>query len=216
MKIRKLIGLAIFPLAAFLYTSCSKNTEDNKPATGDPLPAVEIRELPADPATRDLNDGHLIGEDNRYTFFRFSDSTIVLADSIVTPRTDSATTKWDIAFRGTSILLNSGASGPGTVEGQVVKSTFEDLAEAPKTGYEKDTETGNVFSSWYNYNPQTHVITPIPGYILVIHTNDGKYVKMEILSYYKGLPAHPSVQSDQRYYTFRYVIQPDGSRSFEK
>jgi len=197
----------------FLFSACSKDgDEPAQPDEGKPLSSVLVKNLPADPSTRDLNDGTPIGADHRYTFFRFSDTTVVLYDSVETDRSDSASQKWDIAFRGTSIILNDGKNGPGAVEAQIVNQPLKELNEAPESGY----QTGDVFQSWYSYDPQKHVITPKPGYILVIHTNDDKYVKMQIVGYYKDMPEHPSVESNQRYYTFRYVIQQDGSRSFSK
>jgi hypothetical protein len=50
----------------------------------------------------------------------------------------------------------------------------------------------------------------------LIHTADGKYLKVQLLSYYTGAPAQPDLSSESRYYTFRYVIQPDGSTNFNE
>ncbi len=207
MKTKNIILATVAVAMVIFAASCSKNSKD-KPEPKEPLKVVLIKDLPADPVTRDVHDGHIIGNPtHQYTFFRFSDSSIV-------PHEDSATAKWDIGFHSTDIILNSGVSGPGKVEGQVVLSTLPDITKAPAKGYKQDTENGNVFSDWFNYNPQTHIITSKPGHIFIIHTNDGKYVKMEILSYYKGMPADPEFQTaHQRYYTFRYVIQQDGSRN---
>jgi len=51
--------------------------------------------------------------------------------------------------------------------------------------------------------------------VLVIRTHDGKYAKLEILSYYEN--AEPNATFDNyRYYTFDYVYQPnEGETSFE-
>lgn len=207
MNLRSVISFVVVSSFVVFAASCSKDKKDD-PKPKEPLQTVVIKDLPADPATRDEHDGHVIGGTNQYTFFRFSDSTIV-------PTADSASTKWDIGFRSTNIIINGGVNGPGKVEGQIVKNTLEDITEAPASGYETDTETGDVFGDWYNYNPQTHIITAKPGFIFIIHTNDGKYVKMEILSFYKGMPADPDYETaEQRYYTFRYVVQPDGTRNF--
>jgi hypothetical protein len=65
---------------------------------------------------------------------------------------------------------------------------------------------------WYNYNQTTNIISPIPGRVVLIKTADGKFAKMEILSYYKDAPAAPDATSPSRYFTFRYLYQPDGSR----
>ena len=67
---------------------------------------------------------------------------------------------------------------------------------------------------WYNYDPSTHSITPIPGRVLLIRTADGRFAKMSMVNYYKGLPEVPSFDSESRFITFDFVFQPDGSRSF--
>ena len=56
---------------------------------------------------------------------------------------------------------------------------------------------------------------PTAGKIIVAKTSDGRYAKMEILSYYKDAPATPTFNNEARYYTFRYVYQPNDTRSFE-
>jgi hypothetical protein len=54
----------------------------------------------------------------------------------------------------------------------------------------------------------------------VIRTANGKYAKVEILNYYKGGVTPDASASDddklkkQRYYKFRYIVQPDGTKTF--
>ena len=69
----------------------------------------------------------------------------------------------------------------------------------------------------HNSGPPTYIISPTPGKILVFKTRDGKYAKMEIVSYYQGAPETPQYGVDEsRYYTFNYVYQPnDGVTNFE-
>lgn len=205
MKFKNVILLACMVSAVVLASSCSKKKD--KPTPKEPLKTILVQDLPADPTTRDPTTGEVIGGTGKFTFFRFSDSSVVA-------HSDSATTKWDIGIHSTSIILNGGTSGPGNAEGQVVSSLLEDVTAAPESGYATDGSTGNVFAGWYTYNMTSHVVSPKPGNILIIHTNDGKYVKMEVLSYYKGAPAQPGSGNESGYYTFRYVIQPDGSRNF--
>ena len=206
MRFKNGILFALLGTAVLFSTSCSKD-DDDKPAPKDPLKTVVQKNLQADPVSRNPETGEVIGGTNAYTLFRFADSTIVA-------NSDSASDKWDIGFRGTSIILNGGISGPGAVEGQVLSNTFAAVTEAPETGYAADSESGNVFGEWYNYNMTDHTIHPKPGYVLVLHTADGKYVKVEIISYYEDAPAEPQAEDPSRYYTFRYVYQPDGSRNF--
>ena len=69
-------------------------------------------------------------------------------------------------------------------------------------------------------NGLKNLVTPIPGRVLVIRTASGKFAKIEILNYYKGgvTPAATASDNvkmkDQRYYTFRYSFQPNGTKSF--
>jgi hypothetical protein len=73
---------------------------------------------------------------------------------------------------------------------------------------------------WYVYDQLTSLITPLAGRVLVIRTASGKYAKVEIINYYKGGVTLPITASDsdklskQRYYTFRYAYQPNGSKTF--
>lgn len=143
-----------------------------------------------------------------------------LATGKEVPYTDSASTKWDIAVRGTDILVNGGTSGPGKGSAQVVDGLFTELAEAPAAGYKQDAATAKAIpkgtgKGWYNYNSTTHIITPIAGKVIMLQTADGKYAKMEVVSYYKDAPATPTTATPSGYYTFRYMYQPDGSRNLK-
>ena len=94
--------------------------------------------------------------------------------------------------------------------------TFFRTDNAP-TGYAIKTGSGN---GWYNYNGATQLVTPIPGRVLVIRTASGKYAAMEILNYYKGGVTPDASASDndklmkQRYYTFRFTYQSNGTKAF--
>lgn len=196
-------GFILF-LAVLLFASCSKENNSTQPQPTS-LRTQVIYDLPADTGKKGL-----------FTLFRFSDSTIV-------SNSDSNSTKWDIGFAGTTIITNSGVRGPGQ-GGAIVLSDvdFISVKEAPETGYKIENSLTNLAiptgsgNGWYNYNPQTHVVSPIPGRVLIIRTADGKYVKMQIISYWKGnpQPIDPFTHKE-RYYTFRYVYQPNGSRKFE-
>ena len=157
----------------------------------------------------------------RYQFFNFASAdTVAVADS--------ATVKWDVAFKGTTILVNGGgASGVSTVNAQVISETsFDGLTTAPATGYAADASSLKAIKTgsgngWYSYNSinnaPPHSITPIADRIIVIKLADGRYVKLQILNYYKGAPANVPVSGTVEYdgigsyYTFRYRISEAGS-----
>lgn len=179
-----------------------------------PVVAETVADLPADPTTgRDPETGAPISL-NRFTLFSLEDGAIVLA-SDETSRADSNSAQWDIGFRGTEIIANGGDSGPGEGGIQIVTGAFDEVVEAPADGYLDALPAGSE-SSWYNYDDATFTVTPIPGRVLVVRTAAGNYAKVRILSYYEGSPDPVDPFSDEsRYYTFEYVLQPDGSRSFE-
>ena len=145
-----------------------------------------------------------------YAFFN-------LATNKEVPYTDSASTKWDIAVRATTILVNGGTSGPGKGQAQVVEGLFSTLTSAPETGYQQDGATKAIPTGsgkgWYNYDATTHLISPIAGKVIMLRTATGNYAKLEVVSYYKDAPATPAATSPSGYYTFRYLYQPDGSRN---
>jgi hypothetical protein len=127
--------------------------------------------------------------------------------------------------------VNSGKSGPGTAAAQIVSTGFDDLLEAPADGYVTDGDSYAIptgaNNGWYTYTgaapsgPQ-HAILPIAGKTIVVKTANGKYAKIQVLSYYKGNPNTSTVDFADLskrplggYYTIRYMIQADGSRKLE-
>ena len=132
--------------------------------------------------------------------------------------------EWDVAFRGTSIIVNGGTSlgsadepeRTGDAGAYIFYGTMADMSAVETSLFSQDSSEGYAIATgsgngWYTYaGPPTHLINPTPGKILVFRTRDGKYAKMEILSYYLGAPENPDAMSDPgRYYTFNYVYQPN-------
>lgn len=151
-----------------------------------------------------------------FTKFSFSENAVVTNDN------------WDIAFRGTTIIVNGGTqigitdeptrTGIGAVS--MVTSTLDAVMAIPATStfaqdgnatYAIPTGSGN---GWYNYNSSNNIISPIAGKIFVVKTHDGKYAKFEILSYYQNAPANPDATSVGRYFTFNFVYQPNSITTF--
>jgi len=191
-------------------SGCDANgsTGDNG---GENTVSERVGDLAADPYVGFV-EGRPVGT-GRYTFFSLREDNEIAA-------ADSATTAWDIALQGTNILINGGTSGPGSGAAQVVNGIFEEIKEAPADGWSVDGSEGPAIApgsgnGWYNYNPTEMVITPIPGRVILVRTADGLYAKISIISYYEGAPDAPTSESTARYYTFDFVLQQDGSRSFE-
>lgn len=155
----------------------------------------------------------------RFTFFSLVNKSLV-------PSTDSASTKWDLAFRGTTLMINGGTSGPGSGGAYVFTGAFESLSVLPADSvFRVDNVpvlaiTTGSGKGWYTYDGMNNLITPVPGRILVIRTAQGKYAKVEILNYYrKGQTPASSDPDDiklknQRYYLFRYSYQGNGTTAF--
>ncbi|WP_430409035.1 HmuY family protein [Kordia sp.] len=144
--------------------------------------------------------------------------------NFATGEATTSNTEWDIAFRGTSIIINGGTSLGTTDEPErtgngavyIADGTMSSITEVQTENLLQDSSSSYAIPSgsgngWYNYaGAPTFLINPIPGKILVIRTHDGKYAKVEILSYYENAPDNPDAFADaSRYFTFSYVYQPN-------
>ena len=151
-------------------------------------------------------------------------SGVFLKFDFSTGTTTTSDTDWDIAFRGTSIIINGGVS-LGTIDEPsrtseaavyISSGTMASITDVDSSLFIQDSNSGYAITTgsgngWYTYaGPPTHLITPTPGKILVFKTRDGKYAKVEILSYYQNAPVNPDAFVDATpYFTFNYVYQPN-------
>jgi len=186
--------------------SCN-NDDDNRPVTV-PLTTKTFSNLYAP-----QSGGQGQPDGGAFTKFSFAQNAIVTDNS------------WDIAFRGTTIIVNGGSAigitdepaRTGVAAVSIVSNTLNAVTTIPTAStFKQDASNSYAIptgsgTGWYNYNSTTHLITPIAGKVFVIKTHNGKYAKMEILSYYKDAPSNPSVTSLTRYFTFKYVYQPNGT-----
>lgn len=217
--IKSLFFISLLAVSSIAFVRCSDDETTPKQVVSTTFP-----NLPADPGTGFNPDtGQPIGTTGKFTFFSFESGEIV-------PNADSATANWDLGFRATTIIVNSATSGPGTTQVQLVNGIFDELAEAPVDGYVSDNDPSPIAGApnanlaiptgsgngWYNASqgPPPTIITPIAGRLIVVKTSDGRYAKMEILSYYEDAPANPTGVEPARYYTFRYVYQPNATNTF--
>lgn len=197
--------------------ACSKSDT----TTVVPVTAITVRDLAADTVLGINTKTGMPYSAGKYTFYSLEKNAIV-------PNTDSASTKWDLAFASTRILTNGGTSGVGLGGAFVFTGLFDDL---------KTISTDSVFKTdnsaiatyaittgsgkgWYVYDQLTSLITPLAGRVLVIRTASGKYAKLEVINYYKGgvtlsiSATDADKLSKQRYYTFRFSYQPNGTKTF--
>jgi hypothetical protein len=214
MKTRSIIGSVL--AAVVLFQSCTKEETSSPRVT---LIEKIVKDVPADTVVGLVN-GRPTGV-NKYTLYSFENNAIV-------PNSDSNSTKWDIGFKDTKIIVNGGTSGPGQGGAFVYVGTFNDLTSVPADSTFKVDATPNFAitaannSGWYFYNAPVNLVTALPGRVLVFRTATGRYAKVEILNYYKGGTTPAATDPDavkiynQRYYTFKYSYQADGTTNFKQ
>ena len=198
--------LQLFGLFSMLIAVTACSDDDNN----EPLLAVEANTATNIFAPQTGGRGEPIG--GPFTKFSFATGAVTESE-----------TEWDIAFRGSTIAVNGGtATGTneepertGNAGAALVDGIFGEITSADGLTFSQDgtgafaIPTGSD-NGWYNYNPQTNLLVPIPGKVLVFRTHDGKFAKVEILSYYENAPANPDGFVDAaRYYTFSYVYNPN-------
>ncbi len=208
---KKFIKLfAFFALMSISIVACSDDDDDN---TTNPAKTMIEAKTVTNIETFKPAQGDTI------TYFSLRDNKVVAKSEI-------NATNWDIAFRRTSIYVNAPEMGTGNGGAFLMNGIFEDLEAVPNDSVFYTTNTLSVppipigsGKGWYNYDGAKLEITPRPGVFIVIRTADGKYAKLKILSYYKGYPDNiPSdvMQRTDKTYSFKYVYQADGSKSFLK
>lgn len=215
-SIKSILSLVVLVGVVIAFTGCTESE--------DPIPviATTFSNLAADPGTGfNPNTGQPTGLTRKFTLFSFKTGEIIA-------NTDSATNKWDLGFNGTTIIVNSATSGPGTSQAQIVNGIFDELTTAPADGYKSDNDPAPIAGApnanlviptgsgqgWYTYDGAAQVNRPTAGKVIVVKTSEGRYAKMEIISYYKDAPANPTSSNIARYYSFRYVYQPNDTRLF--
>lgn len=207
--------LLLLTLSNILF-SCTKD----ETTVALSVTAITVNNLPADTVLGINTTTGMPFSAGKYTFFSLERNAIV-------PNTDSASTQWDLALASNKILTNGGTSGKGLGGAFVYVGLFDDLKSIPSDSVFKTDNAPASFAvtfgsgkGWYVYDQLTSLITPLAGRVLVIRTASGKFAKVEIINYYKGGVTLPITASDsdklskQRYYTFRYAYQPNGSKTF--
>lgn len=222
MKIRIIATV----VATVFLASCTKDKVE-QPVIVDPGAfnvsisgkIATVSNLPADTIVGLAASGQPVGA-GKYSFFSLETNTWI-------GNADSATTKWDLAFAGTTIRVNNATSGPGSGGAFVYIGTFDALNTVPVDSIFKIDNHPTTYAiprgsgkGWYNYDGANNLLTPIPGRVMVIRTASGKYAKVEILNYYKGGVTPSATAPDnikineQRYYKFRYTYQGNGTKTF--
>ena len=118
----------------------------------------------------------------------------------------SSTDDWHIAFNSYNITFNTG------VQGLLLSDTsFTKFITAPTSGYSSTIDNG-LGTGCFDYNGTTHIVTPLPGKIVAIKLADGRYAKVELLSYYRHAPVNVGDSSyanvTSKRISFRYLVAP--------
>jgi hypothetical protein len=201
----KSIQKFIFTVVIFTFLFSCNNSDEPTPIV--PLEATLVEDLAAPNDLIDRTTGQII-EERPFQYFSLEENALV-----------SENQDWDLAFKGTTIRVNSAKN----VSAAIVSGIFEEITEVPASAlFTTDTETTFAIptgsgSGWYNYNSATFTVTPIPGRVILVKTTEKNYVKMEIISYYKGNPPVEQINpmtTPSAHYTFRYILQPNGSTRF--
>lgn len=204
-RIKTIMSIYLLITASIIFYSCSNSTVVEPPVITGDLAVRTIKNLPAN-----------ADSSNRFTYFRFSDSSVVTG-------VDTVNFKWDIAFKNTTIIINGSTPGGSGIRygsgGAIVyTASFDTISVVPALPFAVDTTASKLAitpgsgNGWYTYDFVNNIVNPILTRTLIIRTGDGKYAKVEILSYYKDSNPQPNPNPlNYRYYTFKYVYQPDGS-----
>ena len=145
-----------------------------------------------------------------------------------TPATITDSEKnWDIAFRGTMIIVNGGVkTGSGNEPERlqdvsisayidILNKNYDAVSVSPylenvenwdKAGQPK---IPNISGQGWFEDDGTY-ITPLKDKTIVLKTIDNYYVKIGMYSYYKdAAPPENSSKEDQGYYSFKYSFNPN-------
>lgn len=121
---------------------------------------------------------------------------------------ETPATGWDLAFRRYEIIANGGRGFLGRGGARDLGAiAFDAVKTVPTNGYAENEgrdPRNAALARWYAYGFFSHLLEP-KGHVWAIRTADGRYAKMEIVSYYCPGSRPGCV-------TLRYVFQGDGSR----
>lgn len=200
--------LALVALCLLTVAGCERvATEGFDPASATyrptpPRPVETVEHLTG--PTRYTIDAR---SENVWIYFDFSRGAVV---PVLDPKQDA----WDLAFKRYVMRTNGGRSNPAG-QGAVLKVQARDFAVVAQVPddveFQADVHPKNrlhpfnpVLEKWYNYSYLANVLAPKPE-VYVVRTQDGKYAKIRLLSYY-------CTGNVAGCMTFEYVYQGDGSR----
>lgn len=199
--------IIISVLLLVLLSACSQSLTgtEEEPVSNIDIQTIENLHAPSDRSNPEAFP---------YVYFSLRTGEVVEAG-------EAGTENWDIAFRGTSVIINSGTSGPGTAGAIMLDVEFGNVEIAPADGYKIDSDGERAIEGsggWYTYtgngNPPHAVITRDDATIILKTADGNHYAKLHIVSYYEDNPDYSSeefanlqTRPASQYYTFRYALQ---------
>jgi len=179
---------------------------------------VYVTDLPGDTAASP-------GKPGKTVYFSFSANTTVDSNQ-------KKSANWDVSFANiynSYVTINNGTNpvSPGyggTTQGAlyIVDKPFDSVKVVPAISEVNvngsagmDSYPSASWPGWYQYNPTTHIMTPLAAKTLVIKLANGKYAKLAMTGLYKGNPANPTLSTPVPYMTFKYWVQQDGSTNLQ-
>ena len=194
---RILVVALVVGLGVAVVAFALRRPEPTSFAPTAPLEA-EVGERRTDPTLYTIDASSAV----EWRFFDFSRGSVV---------SRPGPTDWDLAFRRFRIIANGGPGFAGS--GGILDlgpAAFDTVHVVPARGYVANTTRGDssnaAIGHWYRYGFTSHLLEPA-GNVYAVKTADGRYAKVEILSYYCP-GARPGCL------TFRYVYQGSGDRDF--
>ncbi len=153
-------------------------------------------------------------------FYSFESASII-------SNSDSNSTKWDVRLQFDDdnypiINFNGGSSGPGNAGAYLLTGILDTLLYASNAAIKLDSLNKPVVSydpqnisqnpGWFNYDEINNFIYPVPNRFLVIRTANRRWVKLEVISFYKN--SNSTTQENLGFISFRYTYQPNGTPVF--
>ena len=151
-------------------------------------------------------------------------------------KVDENSPDWDVAFSGHFIIVNGGEKTEGfkkepertgKAAGAILTdTTFEEVTDVSEVEWRQDTAEEHAIDEdvmskekgVFSYNFPKHLVYTIKDRVLVFRTCEGKYAKMQILSYYQGFKKEEDIpvrSYDFGYYTFQYAYNPSGDTNLD-
>jgi hypothetical protein len=200
------LPIKVYQMGGFLDSPSMKGKQTSGPARNfggaQSVASVNPNLLPTSTIMIDATN------EEQWTYFDFSRGEQVKIH-------DASSLEWDLAFRRGKIITNGGATNKFGKAGLINlgEVSFDAVESVPLKDFIPDkstrTETENpVLVQWYKYNYISHKLTARKN-IYVMRTSDGKFAKVQFLSFYCADKQPGCIK-------MKYVYQDEGTKSFLK